>query len=49
MILMKGGYYHYLKSNGYIHSLDAVINDEGVFFIIINVNKEKGDLKKVIK
>ena len=45
----EGGYYHYLKSNGFIHSLDAVINDEGVFFIIINVNKEKGELKKVIK
>tara|TARA_B100001121_G_scaffold310305_1_gene340574 strand:+ start:278 stop:2923 length:2646 start_codon:yes stop_codon:yes gene_type:complete len=44
----EGGYYHYLKSKGYIHSLDCIINDEGVFLIILNVNKEKGDIKKSI-
>jgi len=43
-----GGYYHYLKSNGYIHSLNTIINDEGVFFIIINVNKSKGDIKEIL-
>lgn len=44
----EGGYYHYLKSNGYIHSLDAVINDEGIFLLILNINKEKGEIKKII-
>ena len=45
----EGGYYHYLKSTGYIHSLYSIINNEGVFFLILNVNKNKGDIKKIIK
>ena len=44
----EGGYFHYLKSNGYVHNLYTVVNEEGVLFIILEVNKEKGDLKKVL-
>lgn len=42
-------YFHYLKSNGYIHSLNTMNNDEGVFFLMLNINKEKyNDIKKLI-
>lgn len=45
----EDGINHYLKSNGYIHSLHGFINDEGVYFIVIDINKEKGDIKNTIK
>ena len=40
---------YFLKSNGYIHSLYSVINDEGVYILSLNINIEKGELKKIVK